>query len=49
MKGAFLIAVGLFLGAYFGAVVANRIPSGLLSKLFAIFLIFIAIRLFLKS
>ncbi len=49
LKGAILIAVGLFLGAYFGALVANRIPSGTLSKLFAVFLIFVAVRLFFKS
>lgn len=49
VKGAFLIAIGLFIGAYFGAVIANKIPSGTLSKLFAVFLIFIAVRLFFKS
>ncbi len=47
IKGAFLIAAGLFLGAYLGAYIANLIPTKTLSKLFAIFLIFLAIRIFI--
>jgi len=49
VKGAVLIAIGLFAGAYYGAIIANKLPSGTLSKLFAIFLIFIAVKLFFKS
>ncbi len=47
IKGALLIALGLFIGAYFGAYIANLIPTKTLSKLFAIFLIFVAIRIFI--
>jgi hypothetical protein len=47
IKGALLIALGLFIGAYFGAYIANLIPTKILSKLFAIFLMFVALRLFI--
>ncbi len=47
IKGSLLIALGLFIGAYFGANIANIIPTKTLSKLFAIFLVIVAIRIFL--
>ncbi|MEN3045036.1 MAG: sulfite exporter TauE/SafE family protein [Candidatus Hydrothermales bacterium] len=46
LKASFIIAIGLFVGTYFGAYLANLIPTRELSKLFAIFLMFVAIRLF---
>lgn len=39
------IALGLFAGAFFGAQLAIEISSELLRKLFAVFLVFVAIRL----
>ncbi len=48
LTGAILIAVGLFVGAFFGAYIANVLPTKTLSKLFAIFLIIVAIRIFFK-
>ncbi|MEO0301248.1 MAG: TSUP family transporter [candidate division WOR-3 bacterium] len=46
IKGALLIALGLFIGAFFGAYIANIIPTKTLSKLFALFLIMVALKLF---
>ncbi|MCS7245487.1 MAG: sulfite exporter TauE/SafE family protein [candidate division WOR-3 bacterium] len=48
IKAAILIAIGLAFGSYFGAYLANRISSLWLSKLFAVFLILMAVRLILK-
>jgi uncharacterized membrane protein YfcA len=39
------IALGLFAGAFFGALLAIDLSSDLLKKLFAVFLVFVAIRL----
>lgn len=39
------IALGLFAGAFFGALVATEMPSELLKRFFAVFLLFVAIRL----
>ncbi|MEN3046874.1 MAG: sulfite exporter TauE/SafE family protein [Candidatus Hydrothermales bacterium] len=46
LKASLIIALGLFVGTYFGAFIANLIPTKKLSKLFAIFLMFVAVRLF---
>jgi uncharacterized membrane protein YfcA len=39
------IALGLFAGAFFGALIATGMPSELLKRFFAVFLVFVAIRL----
>ncbi len=49
VKGAFLIAFGLFLGAFLGAYIANKLSSAVLSKLFAIFLMAVALRILMKG
>lgn len=41
------IALGLFIGAFFGATLATEISSELLRRMFAIFLVFVAIRLWI--
>ncbi len=48
VKGAFLIALGLFFGAWIGGVVANALPVRILSRLFALFLIFVAFRMLVR-
>ena len=45
VKGATLIAIGLFLGAYFGANMSLSMPEALLKKVFGVFLIFVAVKL----
>ncbi len=49
LLGALVIAVGLSIGAYFGAHLANLLPTRTLAKLFSMFLLLVAIRLFLKG
>lgn len=44
-----LIACGLFIGAYFGSKIATQLDEGLLRKCFAVFLVAVAIQLFLKK
>lgn len=44
-----LIGVGLFIGGYLGAYIANHITSSTLRKLFAIFLLFVSIKMYFKQ
>jgi hypothetical protein len=45
MRASALIAVGLFLGAYFGARLAQELTPVQLKRAFAIFLVLIAVRI----
>ena len=45
IKTGLMIAVGLFFGAYVGAKIAVSLPQEVLRKSFALFLVFIAARL----
>lgn len=47
IKFGVLIAVGFFIGAYLGAVVAHKIPDLMLKKIFGIFLLFVSIKMVL--
>lgn len=49
VRASMLVAVGLFAGAYFGARIAQIMQPALLQRLFALFLVAIAIRMFLKA
>src|SRR3989338_3633165 len=46
IKLGLLIALGMFLGTYLGAKLAVHVPVQLLTKLFAVFLVVVAIKLF---
>ena len=46
---ALLVAAGLTVGAYFGARVALVLPTQILTRAFAIFLVAVAIRMWLKA
>ena len=46
LVGAFFIAVGLFIGAYFGAYLANVRLTRTLARMFAVLLILVALRIF---
>lgn len=43
-----MIAIGLFLGAYFGARIATHLSSEMLRKAFAIFMVIVALHLWFK-
>ncbi|HVO77109.1 MAG TPA: sulfite exporter TauE/SafE family protein [Candidatus Bathyarchaeia archaeon] len=44
-----LIALGLFVGIYFGAQLALRLPARELQRAFAVFLVLVAVRLWFKA
>lgn len=46
LKIGLLIAVGFFFGAYFGAVLAQQFSDETLKKIFAVFLVIIAAKMF---
>lgn len=46
---AVFIAIGFFIGGYFGALFAGKVPDVLLKKIFGIFLLCIALRLIIKG
>ena len=48
-RASAFVAAGLFVGAYFGARVALAMHPALLQRLFAVFLVGIAVRMFLKA
>lgn len=49
IRASLLVALGLFVGAYFGARVAQVVPTQLLQRMFAVFLVAVAVRMFLKA
>ena len=48
IRASLLIAAGLFVGAFFGARIAQSVAPVTLRKLFAVFLVLVAIQLFRK-
>ncbi len=48
IRFALLLALGLFAGAWFGARIAQDLAPMVLRRLFAVFLVIVAIRLWLK-
>lgn len=40
-----LIALGFFIGGYFGALIAHKIPDFILKKIFGIYLLLVAIKM----
>lgn len=49
IKASLLIGLGLFLGAYAGARLAHAIPSPTLQRMFAVFILLMAIRLWVEA
>ncbi len=49
IKASMLIGVGLFLGAYLGARLAHAIPGPTLQRMFAIFIVLMAARLWVEA
>jgi uncharacterized membrane protein YfcA len=47
IKASLFVGLGLFLGAYLGARLAQNIPSPTLQRMFAVFIIVMAIRLWI--
>ena len=48
-KWAVAIGIGIFLGAYFGARIMISLPQGVIRKLYASFLIIVAIRMLMQG
>lgn len=44
---AVMIAIGFFIGGYFGAGLAEQIPGPVLKKFFGVFLLFVSLRMIL--
>jgi uncharacterized membrane protein YfcA len=49
IKASLFIGLGLFLGAYVGAKLAHAIPSPTLQRMFAVFILLMAIRLWVEA
>ena len=49
VRAAVLVAAGLFFGAWAGARLAQAMNPALLQRLFAVFLVLVAVRMFLKA
>jgi uncharacterized membrane protein YfcA len=49
IRASLLIAVGLFLGAFAGAQFAQALPAATLQRAFAVFIVVMAIRLWMKA
>lgn len=49
IRASVLIALGLFIGAWFGAWLAIQLPPQVLRRSFAVFLLVVAVRLWVKG
>ena len=49
IKASVLISVGLFFGAWLGARLAHAIPAATLQRMFAVFIVLMAIRLWVEA
>jgi uncharacterized membrane protein YfcA len=49
VKAALLISLGLFVGAWFGAQMAQELRATMLTRLFALFLAFVAVRMWFEA
>jgi uncharacterized membrane protein YfcA len=49
VRAALLVALGIFLGAYLGALLTLEIKTAMLTRLFAAFLIIMAVRLWISA
>jgi uncharacterized protein len=49
VKGSLLIALGLFFGAYAGAKLAQMLSGATLQRMFAVFIVLMAIRLWVQA
>lgn len=48
-RASVLLALGLFLGAYLGARLAHIIPAATLQRMFAVFIVVMAVRLWIEA
>ena len=49
VRGSLLIGVGLFFGAFLGAKLAQAVPGPVLQRMFAVFIVLMAIRLWVEA
>ncbi len=47
IRVAIILAIGIFIGGFFGANIANRLPNDAVQKIFAVFMIGVGIKLLL--
>ncbi|PIR16586.1 MAG: permease [Deltaproteobacteria bacterium CG11_big_fil_rev_8_21_14_0_20_49_13] len=47
-KAAILLACGFFIGGWIGGTLVQEIPDGIIRKVFAIFLVIIAVKMWMK-
>ncbi len=48
-RAALLLALGMFVGAYLGATLSQSLKAAVLSRLFAVFLVAVAVRMWVKA
>ncbi len=48
VRASLIIALGLFIGAWFGARLATQLPPLVLKRMFAVFLVIVAARLWMR-
>jgi len=49
IKASLLISLGLFIGAWVGAKLAHAIPAASLQRMFAVFIVIMAVRLWIEA
>lgn len=49
IRASALLGVGIFFGAWFGAKLAQSLPASTLQRMFAVFIAFVAVRLWMKA
>ena len=49
VRASLLIGLGLFMGAYIGAKLAHAIPGATLQRMFAVFIVLMAVRLWVEA
>jgi uncharacterized protein len=48
-RASLLLALGLFFGAWFGARIAQHLPATTLQRMFAVFIVLMAVRLWIQA
>ena len=49
IRGSLLLGIGLFFGAYLGAKLAQAVPGPVLQRMFAVFIVLMAVRLWVEA
>jgi uncharacterized membrane protein YfcA len=49
VRGSLFVGMGLFFGAYLGAKLAQSVPGPVLQRMFAVFIVLMAVRLWMEA